>query len=368
VATLVAGGVAAGSYGIASAASGKGAASQRAGQVLAARSNSGKSTTPKSRHPRFAGPRGFRGFAGGRLGSGGGFGPGGGFGLGGGFGPGGTVTALTSTSITVKSLFGGTMTVTTNASTAYREGGTKVARSVVAVGEQVAFAPLGRPGGSSSKNATSKGSNVVATVDIIQPQASGKVVKVSGSQLIIAGRGGLNVTVNTSSSTTYGEVGHTASAGDISVGSVVIATGTLSSTHDQVDALKIQIVPATVSGQVTGVSGSTFTIRAFDGTTETVTTDSSTIFRKPGGKATLASVAKGDFVAASGKAGAGKSFAALTVLVGPALRSGMGGHSGPWGFGGSGGFGGHGGRPGSGGGPASAPGFGGQPGGGSTTA
>ena len=397
VATVVAGGLAAGSYGIASAASANGSTRPSTRQMLAAASKSGKSTTPKAGHPRFPTPPGL-----GRFGPGGSFGPGGigpagfgsgvgglpgigfapggfgpgagglpgiGIGLGAGFGQGGTVKAVTPTTITVTSLSGGTTTVTTNASTTYREGGTKVARSAVTVGEQVAFVPLFHPGGASSKAAGSKSSNVVAGVEIVQPQAYGKVVKVSGSQLVIAGRGGLNVTVNTSSLTAYSEAGHTVSATDVQVGSVVLATGSLSSSHDQIDALKIQIVPAAVTGQVTAVSGTTITVRSFGGTTETVTTSSKTIFTKPGGKATLASVAKGDFVEAFGTAGAGKTFAALTVVVGPAAPSATGAH---WGFAGHGGrrgpAGGYGGPKAPGGPTGSAPTFDGQVGGGLTTA
>jgi hypothetical protein len=381
VATVVAGGLAAGSYGIASAASANGSTRQSTSKMLAAASKSGKSTTPKAGHPRFPtspGP--------GRFGRGGGFGRGGfgpgGFGLpgiggppgigigpGAGFGQGGTVKAVTPTTITVTSLSGSTITVTTNASTTYREGGSKVARSAVTVGEQVAFVPLFHPGGSSSKAAGSKSSDVVAGVEIVQPQAYGKVVKVSGSQLVIAGRGGLNVTVNTSSHTTYSEAGDTVPAADIQVGTVVLATGSLSSSHDQIDALKVQIVPAAVTGQVTAVSGTTITVRSFGGTTETVTTSSKTIFTKPGGKATFASVAKGDFVEAFGTAGAGKTFAALTVVVRPAVPSGTGGL---WGFAGRGGRGGpargFGGPKAPSGPSGSTPAFSGQVGGGLTTA
>ncbi len=324
VATVIAGGLAAGSYGIASAASGRVAAGTSASQALAAPSSPSrpsKPSVPWFGRSRFGGANGF-----GRFGV-----RGGAFGA----GPAGSVTAVTPTTITVKSLFGQTVMVTTNSKTVYRLGGSKVGRSTLVVGEQVLLLPAGGGGGS-----TAKSSSLVAAVEIIQPHAFGKVAKISGSQLTVSGPGGLDVTVNTSPSTKYKEVGHSASASDVRVGTVVLATGTLSTGHNEIDAGTIQIVPATVAGQVTGVSGTSIKIRSFDGTIETVRTGSSTIFRKPGGKATIAAVAKGDFVEAFGTPGAGKTFAAMTVLVGPASPGQIGG---PLGFGGPPGFGRHGG-------------------------
>jgi len=330
-ATVVAGGLAAGSYGVASAAASHDAATPASSQALSSPSSSSK---PASGHTSSGGPIGV-----GRLGLGGDFGPGGNI------GQGGTITKLDSTSITVEPLFGGTLTVTTNSSTVYREGDNKVARSALAVGEQIAFLPEGRLTSSSAS-----GSKVVTVVEIVQPHVSGKVVKVDGSELVVSEEDGLNVTVNTSSSTSYGEAGQSASSSAVQVGTVVSVTGTLSPDHEQIDATTIEIVLPSVAGRVTAVSGTTITITSFDGTAETLTTDSSTVFRNSSGKTSIASVAKGDLVEASGAPGTGSSFAASTVYIGPELPSGTGG---PRGLG-RGGFGG--------------PGFGGQRGFGRTGA
>jgi hypothetical protein len=188
---------------------------------------------------------------------------------------------------------------------------------------------------------------VVTNVEILQPHVYGKVVSVNGPQIVVSevysSTPGLNVTVNTSATaTSYEEVGHTASAADLKVGTVILVTGTLSSDHDQVEATTVEILPASVSGQVTAVSGTTITIKTFDGTVETLTTDASTLFRdaSANGKATRASVAKGELVQAFGTAGSGNSFAAITVDIGPNLPtagSPMPGFMGPGrGFGGPG--------------------------------
>ncbi len=345
-AALIAGGLALGGYGIASAASSHGPAPQSARQALAANSGSSSSSKPAAARPRRGGPVLL-----GPLGLGVRFGPGGSF------AQGGTVTQVTPTTITVDTLFGSTLTVGTDSSTVYNEGGKTVARSAVTVGEQVVFRPLGRPRASSSS-----GSQPVALVEIVEPQVFGKVVSVNRPQLVVAQQDGLDVTVNTSTSTTYDEVGKgSASASDVQVGTVVSVTGTLSADHDQIDATTIEVVLPSVAGRVTGVSGTTITITSLGGTAETVTTGSSTDFRGPSGTTTIASVAEGDFVLAYGTPGTGNTFAAVTVYVGSAIASTPGVVGGPGvsgGPGGTGGPGGIGGPPGLGG-PS---GFGGIPG------
>jgi hypothetical protein len=138
--------------------------------------------------------------------------------------------------------------------------------------------------------------------------------------------------VNTSTSTTYAEAGQSVPATDVGVGTVVSVTGTVSSDHDQIDATTIEIVLPTVAGRVTGVSGTTITITGFDGTVETVTTDSATVFRNQSGATTIASVAKGDLLQASGTPGSGNTFAAVTVFVGSGTPSAPGVFAGPGGF------------------------------------
>jgi hypothetical protein len=302
---VIACGLAAGSYGIASAASGASAA-KPASQALATSSSPSKPAKPSttSPKPRLARPGGF-----------GRFGPG--FGRWGAgpaaFGRGGTITGLSATTITVDTPFGGSLTVTTNASTTYSESGKKIARSALASGEQVMFLRAPAVGSNSSSTGPS---SPVETVVIVLPHVSGKVMSVNGSVVVVAQQDGLNVTVKTSSSTTYQQGGQSAPASDLQAGTEVFVTGTLSSDHDQIDATTIEIVLPSVAGRVTGVSGTTITITTFGGTTETVTTGSSTAFTDSSGKTTIASVARGDFLLASGRPGSNNSFAAVSVRVG----------------------------------------------------
>jgi len=318
-AVVIAGGLAAGGYGVASAASSHGRVPQPASQTLATASGQSKSAPAGQRLGRPAGPGSF-GPDDGPVGS---------------LGQGGTVTQVTPTSITVDTLFGAPFTVTTDSSTVYSEGGKTVARSVVVVGEEVVFGSPGRP-----SSANGNGTQAVALVEIVQPHVLGKVVSASGSQLVVSQQNGLNVTVNTSTSTTYGEAGQSVPSTDVGVGTVVSVTGTVSPDHDQIDATSIEIVLPQVAGRVTDVSGTTITITGFGGTVETVTTDPTTVFRNRSGITTIASVAKGDLLQASGTPGSGDNFAAVTVFVGSGTPSAPGMFSRPGGLRGGGGPGG----------------------------
>ena len=166
---------------------------------------------------------------------------------------------------------------------------------------------------------------VVNAVEIVLPHVEGKVVSINGSRVVVEQADGLYVTVNTLPSTTYDEAGQSAPSSDLQAGSVVSVTGTLTADHEQIDASTVEIVLASVSGRVTGVSGTTITISGFAGTTETLTTDSGTGFRDRAGKTTIAAVTKGDFVQAVGTPGSGNSFAAKAVYIGPAVPSPVGG-------------------------------------------
>jgi hypothetical protein len=352
---VVACGLAAGSYGIAAAASSTGAPKNASALAATASSPStAKPSAPSAKSPRLGRPAPFGplGGFGGRFGD---------------LGQGGTVKSFTATTITVDTAFNGTITVTTNASTTYSKGGKTVTRSALATGEQVAFLPASRPTASSTSTPT-----LVRTVEIVLPHVSGKVISVNGSQVVVQQQDGLYVTVNVASSTAYDEAGQAAPSSAVVAGVEVSVTGTVSADHTQIDATTVDILLPSVAGQVTAVSGTTLTITGFDGTTETVTTGTGTVFRDKSGKTTIASVAKGDFVEAFGTVGSGSSFAAVTVDVGPGMSSGpaisggpafSGGPAGSGPFGG-GRFGGRGGsgRPGGFGGPA---GWGGQ--GGTTT-
>jgi hypothetical protein len=327
VAVLIAGGLAAGSYGIASAATN----SPGATTVSA--------TTPTAGHSAGRAPHG---------GFGGGFGAGGPMGSGSGIG--GTVSGVTASTITVSSPVGPSLTIRTNSATAYHEGASTVIRSAVTVGERVAFrfhpvavpGALGGPrtimprtfdpaavpgalGGSRAimpRTALAPSGSLLATeVDILQPTITGAVVKIAGGDLTVADAQGFWRTVRVSSSTAYTEQGASASAAAVKVGTEIVATGAIDANHTDLDATNIDVQLPSVTGLVTAVSGSTITLRSASGTV-TVSTDGSTVFHTSSGTGSITSVKTGDVVRAYGSAPSAATFSATVVEVVGQLRTG----------------------------------------------
>ena len=168
--------------------------------------------------PRF-GPGGFGG--GGR----GGHGPGrrGGF-------DGGLVSAVTDSSLTLRTP-DGSQTVSLTSATTYYQGQTKTTRSAVSVGEVVAV-----------RVADPKATPKVASRVTVQPaQLAGFVTGISGSTITVADESGFTRTIRTSTSTTYQKDGAAGKASDITVGAFVHAVGSVDSNGTTLDATKVSV-------------------------------------------------------------------------------------------------------------------------------
>ena len=127
----------------------------------------------------------------------------------------GTVTAVSATSLTVKSLDGASTTYTLSAD--------------VTVGSRVFVMP------------STSDAGAAASVHIEQPRLAGTVQSVSGGAVTIADEQGFWHTVDVSGSTSYSKSGATASVGDVTVGTFVMATGTIANNHTTLDATSVSI-------------------------------------------------------------------------------------------------------------------------------
>jgi uncharacterized protein DUF5666 len=184
------------------------------------------SPSPSTGHKPSFGPRG--GFA---FGCGaplaGGFGAtsafGGGF-FGGGFcGTTGTVTKISGSTLTLRTI-SGTVTVTTTASTKYSRENKSVKFSAVAVGDVVSV----RGTRGSSSTATSPVAATAITIEV--PSVTGRVQSVSGNTVTLVTSDGQLVTVTVSSSTAYqGVRGASATRSSLKAGVYVVAEGTQTS-------------------------------------------------------------------------------------------------------------------------------------------
>jgi hypothetical protein len=179
------------------------------------------SPSPSTHKPSF-GPRG-------------GFGPsacggpfaGAGFGapsfFGGGFcgGETGTVTKISGSTLTLRTL-AGTVTVTTTSSTTYTREQAKVKLSAVKVGDVVAVR------GKRSGTSPTASSPIAATAITIEvPSISGRVQSVSGDTVtLVTGNGQLEYVTVSSSTAYHGVRGASASLSSIKAGIYIVAQGT----------------------------------------------------------------------------------------------------------------------------------------------
>lgn len=143
----------------------------------------------------------------------------------------GRITAVSSSSLTVKSAAGTTRSYVLNSSTTVHEGpGHSVSTSALAVGEHVHVR-----GQSSSSTLTA------IDVDVLLPHIDGVVSAVNGNRVTVTDPDGFTRTITTSGSTTYTKSGSTVSSSSVAVGSSIHATGTVDANGTSLDATSIEL-------------------------------------------------------------------------------------------------------------------------------
>ena len=178
------------------------------------------STSPSAHKPSFGGHGGF-GFACGAPFAGAGFG--GPSSLGGGFcgGEAGTVTKISGSTLTLRTL-AGNFTITTTASTTYTREEQTVKFSALKVGDVVAV--RGKRSGT-SPSATSPIAATEVTIEV--PSISGRVQSVNGGTITLVTGDGQLESVTVSSATVYhGVRGASATSSSVKAGVFIVAQGT----------------------------------------------------------------------------------------------------------------------------------------------
>jgi Domain of unknown function (DUF5666) len=151
---------------------------------------------------------------------------------------------------------------------------------------------------------------------------AGTVTKIDGATVLITDRQGFQRTIRTSSSTKYSRGGEPADSSQLKVGSKIVATGTVDKNKTDLDASTVTIRLPSLAGTVTSLSGSSFQLKARDGTTHTVSTTSSTVFHQGRNQASLSAVTQGSFVLAEGDLQSNGDLTATSVVVAPAGKAG----------------------------------------------
>ncbi len=127
-----------------------------------------------------------------------------------------TITAISGTSLSLRTADGWTRTIDASGATVTRAGQT-VALSTLRVGDQIVF----------GETRQSDGSFRIGSITVVLPQVGGTVAAKSGDTLTVKDRAGTSVTVRVTSSTTFQVKGvTTATIADVAVGDVIQAEGT----------------------------------------------------------------------------------------------------------------------------------------------
>ena len=256
------------------------------------------------------------------------------------------ITGIDGSKLSLKTTDGWTRTIDATGATITKAGKT-IAVTDLKVGDQINF----------RESRQSDGSYKITTISVVVPTASGTVTSVASSSVTIKQFDGSSKTLTLTSSTTYTQAGATATKTALVAGVRITAQGTVDSSGN-FTATAVTIAPSSVAGTVASKTATTIVVTTAavgttPGKTVTVNVSATTRYSVRGVTSpTLANVAVGARIVASGTLNADGSLTATLVQAAANDQPGFGGG----GFGG-GGFGG--GMPGRGG----FPGFGGRNGG-----
>jgi hypothetical protein len=226
-----------------------------------------------------------------------------------------TISAISGSTITLKTEDGWTRTITVSSSTTITKGGQAIAVGDLAVGDAIAF----------RQTRASDGTWTVTAIAVLEPTVAGIVTAVTADSITVAGRDGASTTIATTGSTIYRLGRAAATRADVTVGAAILARGTKTSTG-AFTATSVTIKLPQVVGTVTAKTASTITVARRDGTSVTINVDADTTYRVAGNaNASLADVAVGMRIAAVGPRNADGSFDAIEVRAGDGKRGLNGG-------------------------------------------
>jgi hypothetical protein len=223
------------------------------------------------------------------------------------------VTGVSGNAITATGRGGRTVTVQVSTTTTYTEAGASASLAAIHPGSVIAVR-------GSRANTSATTVNATAITILLQREA-GVVTSVSGTTITLTGFDGAAHTVVVTGQTRYQKAGASAALSDVTVGTAIVAAGTLDSSGT-LTAVRVAIRVPTVAGEVTVVNGSSngssYTVMGRFGTTYTVNTTSSTTYVNRNGAATSASaVTVGTYIAAQGTL-SGTTLTAQRIVVVPA--------------------------------------------------
>ena len=131
-----------------------------------------------------------------------------------------TITAISGSSISLRTTDGWTRTITPDSGTTVQKGGATAALADLKVGDEIQF----------KETRETNGTYTIDAITVIPPHAGGTVSAISGSTITVTHPDGSSATIKVGSTTTYDVAGNAgAKLSDLKTGMVVNATGTRNS-------------------------------------------------------------------------------------------------------------------------------------------
>jgi hypothetical protein len=129
-----------------------------------------------------------------------------------------TITAIDGSNLSLKTEDGWTRTIAPTTTTTITKAGATITVGDLAVGDEIRFA----------QTKATDGTYSITKIVVVMPSLSGQVTATTSDSITITRRDGTTATIHVSGSTTYSVNGvQSATLGDIAVGDVVRAEGTL---------------------------------------------------------------------------------------------------------------------------------------------
>ena len=224
-----------------------------------------------------------------------------------------SVTAVAGSNLSLATDNGWKRTIAVTSATAITKGGVAAKLSDVAVGDAVRF--------SETRNAD--GTYAITAIEIVLPEAAGTVTAVGTDTITITARDGTSQTIRTSISTAYRLDQADGKRSDVTVGSMILATGEKAADGSLTANLVAVRLPH-VMGTATATTGDTIAVTERHGTKVTVHVGSTTAIQVAGvAGAKLSDVKTGMIVVAAGTQRSDGSIDATEIRAG-ASRPGRG--------------------------------------------
>jgi hypothetical protein len=220
-----------------------------------------------------------------------------------------TIRARDGSQISLATDDGWTRTITATTDTAITKGGAPIAVGDLKVGDEVRIRETRNDDGTYS----------ITAIVVLTPRSAGEVTKVDGDAITIKQRDGTTRVITITGSTVY-RLGRASGAkSDMTVGTDIVAQGTVSG--DTFTAITIDIKLAHAGGEVTAKTADSITVTDRAGKTIVIHVTASTTYKVRGHHpAALSDIALSDRLAAAGTRRADGSLDATSVIAGPQHR------------------------------------------------